>query len=229
VAELSVFEAIHTLRAVRRYRPDPVPEAHLARILRAGTMASSSGNTQPWEFLVLTDPDLKRRLQTMIAEAFVAVAARRAQPAEALVDSTGRPVTGNVAIENIDRVPVLVLVFWNPERGIRFKDEYRAQPDGTFVETRPSQGRGSSLFLACQNMLLAAQALGLGSLFTTFAGLREADVKALLGVPPTLFLEAMLFIGYPDEPLGRPRRRPIETCTHLNRWGTPYRPPDGER
>src|SRR5262245_49000500 len=174
---MTVFEAIHSLRAVRKYRPDAVPLEDVARILRAGTMAASSGNTQPWEFVVVTDPTLKRRMQKMIGEEFAKVAERRAQPAEQLVDGVGRPITGHVAIENMDRVPVLILVFWNPERGIRFKDEYRELPDGPYEHIRPSQGRGSSPFPAYQNMLLAAKALGYGSLFTTSAGLSAADVK----------------------------------------------------
>ena len=62
MSEMTVFEAIHSLRAVRKYRPDPVPLEDVARILRAGTMAASSGNTQPWEFVVVTDPTLKRRI-----------------------------------------------------------------------------------------------------------------------------------------------------------------------
>jgi nitroreductase len=222
---MTVFEAIHSLRAVRKYRPDPVPLEDVARILRAGTMAASSGNTQPWEFVVVTDPTLKRRMQEMIGEEFAKVAERRAQPAEQLVDGVGRPITGHAAIENMDRVPVLILVFWNPERGIRFKDEYRELPDGSYEETRPSQGRGSSLFPASQNMLLAAKALGYGSLFTTFAGLRAADVKKLLGVPPKMFLESMLFVGYPDEKLGKPRRRPIEEMAHLNSWRNRFEAP----
>src|SRR5262249_17533189 len=128
VSEMTVFEAIHSMRAVRTYRPDPVPLADVARILRAGTMAASSGNTQPWEFVVVTDEALKRRMKEMMGEEFAKVAERRAQSAEQLVDGVGRPITGHAAIESMDRVPVLILVFWNPERGIRFKNEYRELP-----------------------------------------------------------------------------------------------------
>src|SRR5262245_34722272 len=99
-AGVGVFEAIHGLRAVRRYEDRPVPQALLDRILRAGTMACSSGNTQPWDFVVVTDRDAKRRIQAEMQDAFRTIDAERAQRPEALVDRAGRPVTGHAAIEN---------------------------------------------------------------------------------------------------------------------------------
>jgi nitroreductase len=152
------------------------------------------------------------------------VNARRVQAPDQLVDGVGRSITGHAAVSNLVNVPAIILVFWNPERGIRFKSEYRELPDGTLEETVPSQDRGSSLFPACQNMMLAAKALGLGALFSTFFNkLRCRDIKQLLNVPPQVFMEAAIFIGYPNEKLGPPRRRPIEDLTHRNQWGIKYR------
>ncbi|HEX6310806.1 MAG TPA: nitroreductase family protein [Acidimicrobiia bacterium] len=216
---MDVFEAITGLRATRVYEPRPVPDAVLARILRAATFACSSGNTQPWEFVVVTSRSHKERLQAMLAEAFAVVDGQRAQAGDELVDGSGRPVTGHAAIENVDRVGALVFVFWNPDRGIRMQGEYEENPDGTLRATRPIPGgRGSSLYPACQNMMLAARALGVSSLFTTFFGLVEAGVKELLHVPPRMFLEAAVFLGYGDEPLGKPRRRPLHEVVHLGDW-----------
>ena len=75
---------------------------------------------------------------------------------------------------------------------------------------------------AVQNMLLAAQALGLSSLLTTFVLLREYDIKQLLSVPDEIDLSAMIYLGYPAESLGKPRRRPLSEISHLNSWGSPY-------
>jgi nitroreductase len=223
-AQMPVLDAIHSLRAVREYKTDPVPDEVLDRILRAGTMACSSGNTQPWEFLVLTDPALKAQIQEWMAEEMAKVNARRVQTQGQLIDGAGRSVTGHAAVRNLVNVPAIILVFWNPKRGIRFQNEYRELPDGSLEETVPSQDRGSSLFPCCQNMMLAAKALGLGSLFSTFFNkLRNKDIKQLLNVPPEVFLEAAVWIGYPNEKLGPPRRRPIEEMTHRNQWGTKYR------
>ncbi len=226
-SDMTVFDAIFTARATRIYKPVPLPDDVLAKILRAGTFASSSGNTQPWEFVAVTDDGLKRSLKASLAAAFAGVDATRAQARDQLVDGAGRPVTGNAAVENVDRVSAIVMVFWNPDRGVRFRGQYEEAPDGTLREANvpPGAGRGTSLFPACQNMILAAQALGVQSLFTTFFGLVERDVKALLHVPPRMFLEAAVFLGYGDEQLGRPRRRPLADVAHRNDWATPWAGP----
>jgi len=217
---MSVFDAIFTPRATRVYQRRPLADDVLTRILRAATFACSSGNTQPWEFVVITDPDVKRELKATLAEAFAKADAERAQPADQLIDRSGRPVTGHAAVDNVDRVSAIVMVFWNPDRGVRMQGEYFENPDGTLRGVRHIPGgRGSSLFPACQNMILAAQALGVQSLFTTFFGLVEEDVKRILGVPPRMFLESAIFLGYADEDLRQPRRRPLVEVTHLNRWG----------
>jgi nitroreductase len=226
-SRMEVFDAIFTARATRIYTPRPVPDDVLAKVLRAGTFASSSGNTQPWEFVVVTDDARKRQLKSVLAAAFANVDATRAQTAEQLIDGAGRAVTGNAAVENVDRVSAIVMVFWNPDRGIRFRGQYEENPDGTLREARalPGAARGTSLFPACQNMILAAQALGLQSLLTTFFGLVDQEVKALLHVPSRMFLEAAVFLGYGEEVLGRPRRRALAEVTHMNDWATPWAGP----
>ena len=56
-----LFEIMHTTRAMRRLKPDPVPDELIRKILLAGQAAASGGNTQPWRFLVLKDQKIKRR------------------------------------------------------------------------------------------------------------------------------------------------------------------------
>lgn len=222
-APMPVFEAIYSLRATRIYQDRPVPPEILDQILQAGTMACSSGNTQPWEFLVVIDAELKRRIKEEMVIGFSTIDAERAQSKEQLVDGAGRPITGHAAVENIDRVPAIVVVCWNPERGIRLKGEYETLPDGSLRETREIPGgRGVSLFQACQNMMLAARALGVDSLFATFFFLRREQIKEILGIPKHIFMEACVFLGYGDEPLGKPRRKPLDEVAHMNRWGNPY-------
>jgi nitroreductase len=225
---MSVFDAIAGLRATRVYEDRPVPPAVLDRVLRAATCACSSGNTQPWEFVVVTDPARRRQLQAMLTAAFAGVDAERAQRPDQLVDGVGRPVTGHAAVEHVHAVGALVFVFWNPDRGVRLRGEYEENPDGTLRPTRAIPGgRGSSLYPACQNLMLAAHALGVSSLFTTFFGLVEPEAKALLRVPPRMFLEAVVFLGYGAERLGPPRRRPLEEVVHVDGWDGRYEPPEG--
>lgn len=219
-----VFDAIYSLRATRIYQDRPVPPEVLDQILQAGTMACSSGNTQPWEYVVVTDPAIKARLKAEMEIGFATIDAERSQSPEQLVDGVGRPITGHAAVEHLDSVPAIVVICWNPDRGIRLKGEYREEPDGSLIQTREIPGgRGVSLFQSAQNMMLAGQALGVSSLFTTFFFLRQQQIKEILGIPPRIFMECAVFFGYADEQLGRPRRRPVPEVTHLNSWGNRYR------
>jgi nitroreductase len=173
----------------------------------------------------VTDRANKEQLQARLEEVFPTIDGQRLLTRKQLQDGEGRSVTGHAAIENMDKVSAIVFVFWNPDRGVRLKDEYELNPDGTMREMRKILGgRGSSLFQACQNMILAAQALGVQSLFTTFFGLIEPDVKRILGVPPRMFLESAVFLGYGDEPLKSPRRRPLPDVAHRNTYGQPFQP-----
>ena len=225
-----VFDTIYSLRATRIYHDRPVPPEVLDQILQAGTMACSSGNTQPWEYVVVTDPALMGQIKAEMEIGFATIDVERSQRAEQLIDGVGRPITGHAAVEHLDKVPAIVVVCWNPERGVRFKGEYVENADGSLTSTREIPGgRGVSLFQSTQNMMLAAQALGVSSLFTTFFFLRLEQIKEILGIPKHIFMECAVFFGYADEQLGRPKRRPVPEVTHLNGWGNRYQltPPAG--
>ncbi len=223
LSRMSVHDAIYGLRATRIFHDKALPDVVLDELLEAATMACSSGNTQPWEFVVVTDPEVKRQIQVEMLDAFSVIDAERAQTKEQLTDSSGRSITGRAAVEHLDHVPAIVVVCWNPERGIRLKGEYEENPDGSLRETREIPGgRGVSLFQACQNLMLAAQAHGVSSLFTTFFFLKRERIKEILGIPPQIFMECAIFLGYGDEKLNKPKRIPITKISHRNRWGTPY-------
>ena len=68
--DTSVFEIIRTTRAMRRLRPDPVPDKLIRQILEAGTSAANSANTQRWRFLIVKDPEIKRAVQLFYKRAF---------------------------------------------------------------------------------------------------------------------------------------------------------------
>lgn len=223
LARMSVRDAIFGLRATRIFQTKPIPARVLDEVLEAATMACSSGNTQPWEFIVVTDSEVKRQIQAEMIDAFSKIDAERAQTEEQLTDSSGRSVTGRAAVDNLDKTPAIVVICWNPERGIRMKDEYAENADGTLRETREIPGgRGVSLFQGAQNLMLAARAHGVASLFTTFFFLKRERIKAILGIPPQIFMECAIFLGYGDEALGQPKRIPVTKIAHSNRWGTPY-------
>jgi len=221
--ESDLLSAIYSLRAVRVYKNTPIPPQDLDTILRAATRACSNGNTQPWEFLVLRDHGIKDIIRSKLRAVLKDLDKERLVPVAKSVDGVGRSITGHASIEGMPDVPVIVLVFWNPDRGIRFRGEYESNPDGTLRESKffPG-GRGSSVFQACQNMMLTAHSLGISSLFTTAMGFCAADIKSLLGVPPRMFFEAAIYLGYAQEKLGRGRRRPLEDVAHVDSWNNSY-------
>lgn len=221
--EMSLRDAIYGLRATRIFDGRPIPPQTLDHILEAATMACSSGNTQPWEFVVVTSEELKQKIKAEMVIGFEPVDADRVQPEKDLVDGVGRPITGHAAVEHLEDVGAIVVVCWNPERGIRFRGEYEEQPDGTLKETREIPGgRGVSLFQSAQNLMLRARSLGVASLFTTFFYLRNDEIKSILGIPPHIFMECAIFLGYAEEKLGDPKRRPVPEVSHLNGWGNEY-------
>src|SRR2546430_13473485 len=68
--DTELFEIMHTMRAMRRLKPDPVPDELLRKILQAGACASNGGNTQPWRFLVTQDAKIKQSVQGYYKRAF---------------------------------------------------------------------------------------------------------------------------------------------------------------
>src|SRR5690606_13090821 len=78
-----VFEIMHTTRAMRRLKPDPVPDDLIRKILDAGIRAPNGGNTQKWRFLVVKDPEIKKRVQVHYKRAFDEIVGPRYRSSEA--------------------------------------------------------------------------------------------------------------------------------------------------
>ncbi len=89
MSEIGLFEAMYTARALRRFTPDPVPEAIVERLLEAGTRAGSGGNAQPWTFVVVRDAERRRRLGDIYrraSEVSRVIYAARGRPAHLSAD-----------------------------------------------------------------------------------------------------------------------------------------------
>ncbi|MEE9278031.1 MAG: nitroreductase family protein, partial [Dehalococcoidia bacterium] len=170
--DMGLFEAVHTQRAIRRFKPDPVPDDVVSTILEAATKAPSGGNGQPWQFLILRDAEIKRQIGAIYQDVADEYAHNRGPlPASRL----GPPTP-------MGEAPLLVLVC-------------RRTLDPPIATSTPSLY--ASIYPAVQNMLLAARALGVGSVLTTLHIRRESDVKALLGIPDDVETCALIPMGYP--------------------------------
>ena len=97
------------------------------------------------------------------------------------------------------------------------------------IQTNGSPGntlRGSSIYPAVQNLMLAARGLEIGSVITTLHTRYEQEIKDLLGIPDEVETVALIPLGYPtsDEQFGRNNRTPVELVTFKEKWGNPWQP-----
>jgi nitroreductase len=204
-----LFEIVHSTRAMRRLKPDPVPDELIRKILEAGVCAPNGGNTQRWRFMVVKDPQVKQRVQVFYKRAFDEVIGPRyrssAPPPGVTRDAYHRQHAAvQYLTDHFQEAPVWIVA---------------CLEEGTATPTRWS---GASIYPAVQNMLLAARALGLGATLTTRHLLYEKETEAALGLPPGVHSYAILPIGYPMGKFGPVGRGPLADVVYEDRWGRTY-------
>jgi nitroreductase len=205
-----LFEIMQTMRAMRRLKPDPVPDELIRKILAAGVCAPNGANHQNWRFLVVKDPAIKQRVQVYYKRAFDEVMGPHYRTA------TPPPgVTKEAYLRQMAAVEYLTDHFHEAPVWI-----VACLDHGTGTTNR---GSGASIYPAVQNMLLAARALGLGATLTTRHLMYEKETEAALGLPPGVHSYAILPIGYPLGEFGPVGRgRPLSEIVFQDRWNTPY-------
>lgn len=222
--EIGVFEAMHTARSLRRFRPDPVPDALITQVLDAAIRAPSGGNAQHWVFGVVRDPASRQKLGAIYrkaAEEVGAIYAARPRPAH-LTDAQYQSFIGSSAYlwEHMGDAPVILVPC------LRRRDNPARESLPMAVAARwdvhrayQEKIRGSSIYPAVQNIMLACRGLGLGTVLTTIAALYEDEVKAVLGLPPEIETFALMPMGFPVNRHGPVTRRPVAEVTFSERWG----------
>ena len=214
VADIGLYDAMSSCRAVRRLRPDPVPEDVIERVLQAAAWAPTGGNNQPWRIIAVRDPAAKQALGKLYQPVWAnyAAASRRAiaKLDEARRGGVERTLAaGDYLAEHFGQTPLVAVFCFNP-RNMAITD---AGLD------RPSVVGGGSVYPAVQNLLLACRAEGLGCVLTTLLCMKEAEVKQLLEIPDDWFTCAAVPIGYPvlrgHGPLSR---RPLQALVYTDRW-----------
>ncbi len=208
-ASTDLFEILGTTRSMRRLKPDPVPDALIAKILHAGACAANGGNTQRWRFLVVKDPAIKKAVQVLYKKAFdEVVGPRYATSAPPPGVDAARYARQHTAVEyltdHFHEAPVWIVACID-ETG-----------------TPPTRWSGASIYPAVQNMLLAARALGLGSTLTTRHLRHEKAAEKALGLPDGVHSYAILPIGYPVGNFGPVGRGKLTDFVYQDRWGQPY-------
>lgn len=135
---------------MRRLKSDQVEPEKIHTILKAAGMAPSGGNSQPWEFILITDPTVKGQLRELAVEGLEMYARSNLRiPKDAISEflSPTNPVAS--LAQNTKEVPVLILACLNTKRAKRLTDEW------AWLE---EQSNWASVFPAVQNLLLSARA-----------------------------------------------------------------------
>lgn len=189
---IDLYEAMSTLRAVRKLRTEPVPEEVLERVLQAACWAPTGGNQQPWKVIVVADPDLKAGLQAIYRPEWQRYSAGFLKRLEGQPDEMVEPwrrvmAAGDHLADHLHEAPVHLVFCANPA--------VMAITDARL--DRVSMVGGGSVYPAVQNAMLACVAEGLGCTLTTLHCFREPEVKELLGIPDSWATVALVPIGYP--------------------------------
>ncbi|MGI8926606.1 MAG: nitroreductase family protein [Tepidiformaceae bacterium] len=196
-----LFATIYSTRALRRFKPDAIPEEVMFQLFDAAIRAPSGQNVQDWRFVVVTDSATKARLQAWAEEGWA-----RYQPDFAadpsLMDAL--PRTRRLSLRSVEHLvhhlaatPAIVVVCGLAAR-----------------HSTP----GGSTFPAVQNLLLAASALGLGGSVFNLA-LRRPELHEMLSIPETNEIYCLLPIGYPTDRPGPVRRRPVKDVVFFEKFG----------
>jgi nitroreductase len=227
MADIGLFEAIHSARAMRRLKPDPVPEELITRILDAAIRAPSAGNAQNWAFVVIRDPEQRRKLGVIYRKASdiaSAIYRARGRPAHMTEDQWRRFMSSGAYLwDHMGEAPVLLVPCLKPRdmpATAALSPEVQTHYQGEFEYL--DRIRGASIYPAVQNIILACRALGLGTVLTTNHIRCEDEVKSVLGLPADVQTFALMPIGYPVGKFGPLTRRPLADVAHADRWSTPW-------
>ena len=207
---MDLLEGLATTRAIRRYTDEPVSDEALATITWAASRAPTGSNRQPFRFIVLRDGPRAATARALLAGAASAMwGAKRASDgydkgsgADADSPKARMARTMQHYSDHFADAPVIVIACIARHR-------------------QPNEMEGASVYPACQNLLLAARAIGLGGVLTGLHGFVEAELREVLGIPADVGISATITLGHPQGSHGPVRRRPLTELVYEDGWAEP--------
>ncbi len=206
------LDLLRKRRSCRQFRPDPIPDEWVQKILEAGRWAMSGANGQPWEFIVIKD----QKTKDAIAALSMRHRERVFQAESTRVEELRQPGFREFHHESppLQTAPVIIAVVGD-RRTLQASVLY-----GNFVpgEGGPMAPYYKNMANATQLMCLAAACLGLGAQWSSVSSSWEESLKALLGVPEELAIPTLVPIGYVDHKPPPPFRRKLAEITHYEKY-----------
>jgi len=203
-----LIELLKSRRSIRAYKPDPIPEEYIQKIIEAARWAPSGGNSQPWEFIVIKRKELKDRIADLFTKSIGSL-----REAELTREKEMRipALVGEMIEPGFRNAPVLILLCGDPRVNEAFPlVVFQKWGHEVFISNL------ASAFLCMQ---LAAKSLGLGSQWVSAAGnFMEDDLKGLLNIPKGIKIYDMMAVGYPAYQLGPRSPRKIDEITHYDQY-----------
>ncbi len=199
---MDLHQFLRSRRSIRRFKPDPVPDSVIENILTTATFAPSAHNRQPWRFCVVTDVSVKQKLADAMAIEFKHDLEQDQLPPTEIQKRTKR------SRERITAAPVLVILCLDMSEMDVYSDKKRKQ-----AEFRMAM---QSVANAGMQLMLAAHAEGLGSVWVCSPLFVQETIQSVLNLPKTWEPQAMFFVGYPDViPDVRERKMLDEISVHI--------------
>lgn len=231
-----LFEVLYTCRAMRRLKADPVPEELLLQLVDAALQAPSGSNAQNWRFVIVRDRGQKERLRALWQRTWAfyleTFAAAPARPGEDLDARRRMLAAATWQAEHLAEIPAIVCVCVARDEAlarvlaspstvakvIRHFGALGAARLATRGGRTSGLADGSTAYPAVQNLLLAARALGLGAVLTTQHFFVPGAFEALLGLPASMTLAAIVPVGWPTGRFGPVRRPEARTVVSWDRY-----------
>ncbi len=207
---VGLLEGLCSTRAIRRFTADPIPDEHLAAMCFAATRAPTGSNRQPFRLLVLRDGAQAQQAKALLGTSFRSQWAdkRAAEGYDTGSGATDGSPKARMAttmqrfVDRFEETPVVVLACIRPWRGV-------------------DVSVGASVYPACQNLLLAARALGYGGVLTQWHHQAEPDLRSVLEIPDDVVIAGVVALGRPEGRHGPVRRRPVDQLVYDGGWDRP--------
>jgi len=236
-SDARLLDVMFTCRAMRRLKPDPVPEETLLALVDAALQAPSGSNAQNWRFVIVRDRAQKEKMRALWQKTWgfylETVAVGDARPGEDLAARNRMLAAGTWQLEHFLDIPAFVCVciardelmaktLSAPSTAMKLVRTFGVGGVARLVANMSrtnGMADGATAYPAVQNLLLAARALGLGAVLTTQHFFVPGAFEALLGLPSTVRLAAIVPIGWPSGKFGPVSRPPAKAVVSWDRYG----------